>query len=327
MQLNGQNPSQITSPITSANNNYYTPLACACPQGTTAVPAPSAAVQNSGQNSGYYYQYPQYNIYPDLNNSQQANPQPQVQTLPQSPQGQEPASNSAQTYNIPANSSGVTIQIFNPSVATPGSSPSCNINAPSYNTNNQVPQNTCNCSNNNGTDTDGKNTNINDENNSGQSESTENSFKEKKTEERQIIQLTDEYIKALENYLNSPNKELRIDAAHKVYARLKEDPSRKDDKALNALVNKMLQDPSAEVRVLAFAALDGRYASGDDFTVELLKKMQSSPEHYAMDAPDAAKTLLTMMENPIKKELPKIEKTTKTTTKTTKSTKTETNKG
>ena len=56
-----------------------------------------------------------------------------------------------------------------------------------------------------------------------------------KQEKRKIVQLTDDYIKTLENYLNSQDKEVRLMGAKEVVARLMEDESRKDDKALNAL--------------------------------------------------------------------------------------------
>lgn len=83
-----------------------------------------------------------------------------------------------------------------------------------------------------------------------------------------------------------------MSAAKEVYARLEEDDSRCDDKALNALVNKMLQDPCSEVRVLALSALDSRIATGDDFTVKVLTNMQASKDSYGMDAEDASKILL-----------------------------------
>jgi len=104
--------------------------------------------------------------------------------------------------------------------------------------------------------------------------------------------LTDDYIRNLENYLNSQEKDIRLSAAKEVYSRLEEDTSRKDDKALTALINKMLQDPSEEIRVLAMAALQGRIVTGDDFTVNVLTRMQNDKAHYGMDAVDASKILL-----------------------------------
>ena len=108
-------------------------------------------------------------------------------------QSQQPAPNYA----------GVNIQIFNPSVATPGGSPVYNVNAPSYqaqpqatgpqcypsnyytqqfvnpNGQNNIPAGTANTQNTNNTNT--------------------NNSQDKKTEKRQIVQLTDEHIKNLEN--------------------------------------------------------------------------------------------------------------------------------
>ena len=100
--------------------------------------------------------------------------------------------------------------------------------------------------------------------------------------------LTDEYIRNLENYLNSQDKAVRLSAAKEVFARLDEDTSRKDDKALTALVNKMLQDPSEEVKLHALAALEGRICNGE----------------YGQDAIDASRILLQMSGPTIEKEVP-----------------------
>ena len=58
--------------------------------------------------------------------------------------------------------------------------------------------------------------------------------------------------------------------AHEVVDRLMEDPSRKDDPALTALVNKMLQDPSTAIRAIALSIVDSRSLLGDDTTVKIL---------------------------------------------------------
>ena len=113
-------------------------------------------------------------------------------------------------------------------------------------------------------------------------------------EKREIVQLTDEYIKNLENYLNSQNKDVRLMGAKEVVARLEEDHSRKDDKALNALINKMLQDPYTPVKVLAMGALNSRIATGDNYTVALLTQMQNSKTNYGQDALEASNILLKM---------------------------------
>ncbi len=130
----------------------------------------------------------------------------------------------------------------------------------------------------------------------------EETQEKKKTEKRKIVVLTDDYIKNLENYLNSQDKAIRLSAAKEVFARLQEDDSRKDDKALNALINKMLQDPSDDVRFLALTALDSRMVTGDDYTVNVLKKMQSSDKGFGQDAIDATNILLKMSAQTAEKE-------------------------
>ena len=156
------------------------------------------------------------------------------------------------------NYSGVNIQIINPTVNAPGtqsiSQPSTNNYAPAPNTGNLSDQMTSKMikEETNSTDTDTK----------------------KKMEKRQIVELTDDYIRTLENYLNSQDSEIRLMGAKDLIARLEEDPSRKDDVALNVLINKMLQDPSSAVRFLAMAALEARSATGNLETVQLLKNIQ-----------------------------------------------------
>jgi hypothetical protein len=90
--------------------------------------------------------------------------------------------------------------------------------------------------------------------------------------------------------------------AKEVVARLEEDHSRKDDKALNALINKMLQDPSTPIRILALSALDSRIVTGDDFTVGVLQQMQNSQSGYGQDALQASNVLLKMSGQTTEKE-------------------------
>lgn len=126
--------------------------------------------------------------------------------------------------------------------------------------------------------------------------------------------------------MNSQDKEVRMMGAKEVIARLEEDNSRKDDKALNALVNKMLQDPYTPIRILALSALDSRAVTGDELTVGLLKQMQNSQGGYGQDAMQATETLLKMSGQKVEKEFEvkddkkkteakKEEKTEKTQTK------------
>lgn len=228
--------------------------------------------------------------------------QPQYQTAPM--QATQPQNQNVQVPNY----SGVNIQIFNPSVTPPGgSAPVYNVNAPNYGSN---ANGASGCypsgyyTNNWG---NGKNNTTNN---------TENKTTDKKTEKREIVQLTDDYIRNLENYLNSQDKEVRMMGAKEVIARLEEDKSRKDDKALNALINKMLQDPSTPIRVLALSALDSGSVTGDDFTVGVLKQMQNSQGGYGQDAMQATNVLLKMSGQKVEKEFEVKDNKKKTETKT-----------
>ena len=228
--------------------------------------------------------------------------QPQYQTAPM--QATQPQNQNVQVPNY----SGVNIQIFNPSVTPPGgSAPVYNVNAPNYGSN---ANGASGCypsgyyTNNWG---NGKNNTTNN---------TENKTTDKKTEKHEIVQLTDDYIRNLENYLNSQDKEVRMMGAKEVIARLEEDKSRKDDKALNALINKMLQDPSTPIRVLALSALDSGSVTGDDFTVGVLKQMQNSQGGYGQDAMQATNVLLKMSGQKVEKEFEVKDNKKKTETKT-----------
>lgn len=189
------------------------------------------------------------------------------------------------TVQVP-NYSGVNIQIFNPAVNAPGVTPQV------QNTNNYAtppvqsyPQNYYT-------------TNYNNPAQNLQATPVE----KKKTEKREIVELTDTYIKNLENYLNSQDVKIRSMGAKEVVARLHEDESRKGDPALNALINKMLQDPAQQVKVLAMAALKSGIANGDNLTVQLLQAIQQQKTAYGEDAQDASQILLKMAGNKVQKE-------------------------
>lgn len=111
---------------------------------------------------------------------------------------------------------------------------------------------------------------------------------------KEVVVLTDEYIMSLENFLNNPNKEIRRKGASEVINRLGEDKNRRNDPALNALLNKMLQDPDAGVRTLGISAFSSGIASGNDYTVQLLKYMEANPQLYPNDTEQVAVALLKM---------------------------------
>ena len=117
---------------------------------------------------------------------------------------------------------------------------------------------------------------------------------EKNAKESKVVALTNEYIMSLENFLNDPKKEMRRTAATEVLDRLGEDRSRYDDAALNALLNKMLQDPDEVVRAAALGAFSSQLASGNDFTVTLLSNIQNNPNANTVDVEQAAQSLLKM---------------------------------
>lgn len=189
------------------------------------------------------------------------------------------------TVQVP-NYSGVNIQIFNPAVNAPGVTPQV------QNTNNYTtppvqsyPQNYYT-------------TNYNTPAQNQQTAPVE----KKKTEKREVVELTDNYIKNLENYLNSQDVKLRLMGAKEVVARLHEDESRKGDLALNALINKMLQDPAQQIKVMALAALKSGIVYGDNMTVQLLQSIQQQKTGYGEDALDASQILLKMAGNKVEKE-------------------------
>ena len=116
---------------------------------------------------------------------------------------------------------------------------------------------------------------------------------EKKEETKEKIPLTDDYIKSLENYLNSQDPKIRLMAAKDVLERFKEDSARKNDKALTALLNKTLQDPNSAVRFLALATLDAGYAKGDELTIKLLNNIKNDTQReHGEDSRLASQILL-----------------------------------
>lgn len=258
--------------------------------------------------------------------NQQGQIQPQVQqycaqaAAPSAPP--TPPNTPPQNVQIPSTTSGVNIQIFNPSAVAPGATPpTYNVNAPCYPSGyytgsldsngkmqpNYNPQQ--------GVDGNGNNSNAT---NSTKTTTTENASGNKKTEKRKVVQIDDNYIRALENSLNSQDEKIRMNAAKEVYARLEEDEDNKDDKALTALINKMLQDPADQIRFLALAALQERLVLGDDYTVNVLKNMQQSDGGYGQDAIDASKILMQMAGKQVEKEFEVKDSPNKTETKTEK---------
>lgn len=204
----------------------------------------------------------------------------------------------AQNVQVP-NYSGVNIQIFNPTVAAPGATlPPSNVNAGNYSTNPTYPAN------------------YYTQNLAQQPKTTQpvTAVKpaEKKTEKREVVQLTDNYIKTVENYLNNQDKSVRLMGAKEVLARLQEDDTRKNDPAMNALVNKMLQDPYQPVKFMAMAALESRAVAGNQTSVGLLQNIQGQKTAYGEDSLKASNILLKLSGNTTQKEFIAKDKPVKT---------------
>lgn len=299
MQVTSQNVQQQNIPQQVKYNCNY--------NNSAAPTAQEQQIQQPAQ-APVQYSYPQNYYVPQTQSQVQQAQNVQNQYAAQ-PQAQQP-----QNVQVPASMSGVNIQIFNPSVTPPGATPpTYNVNAPCYPSNYYTNPMGAGAMNGAGQTGNGGNgsaigANTGSEKNSETNKTSETESKDgKKTEKKKVVQLTDDYIRNLENYLNSQEKDIRLSAAKEVYSRLEEDTSRKDDKALTALINKMLQDPSEEIRVLAMAALQGRIVTGDDFTVGVLTRMQNDKAHYGMDAVDASKILLKMSGQQVEKEVPVTE--------------------
>lgn len=299
MQVTSQNVQQQNIPQQVKYNCNY--------NNSAAPTAQEQQIQQPAQ-APVQYSYPQ-NYYVPQTQSQIQQAQTVQNQCAVQPQAQQP-----QNVQVPASMSGVNIQIFNPSVTPPGATPpTYNVNAPCYPSNYYTNPMGAGAMNGAGQTGNGGNgsaigANTGSEKNSETNKTSETETKDgKKTEKKKVVQLTDDYIRNLENYLNSQEKDIRLSAAKEVYSRLEEDPSRKDDKALTALINKMLQDPSEEIRVLAMAALQGRIVTGDDFTVGVLTRMQNDKAHYGMDAVDASNILLKMSGQQVEKEVPVTE--------------------
>jgi len=124
-----------------------------------------------------------------------------------------------------------------------------------------------------------------------------------------VTALTDEYIKSLENYLNSSDVEDRKSGVTELMQRFEEDPSRKNDLALNNLLNKALQDPSPKVKMLACLICESELAKGNAKTRELLTKIAQEKDFCGQLAETAKEGLLklthedeTIETNEVKKE-------------------------
>ncbi len=136
--------------------------------------------------------------------------------------------------------------------------------------------------------------NDNSQKNFSNTNSTVTNRTEEKQKQREIVVLTDNYVKNLENYLKSNNIELRKTAVKEILMRFKEDKSRMNNPSLTALLNIALQDPNGTVRSVAMTTLEAGYARGDAQTEQILRGLQTQKTNYASDAVQASDGLLQM---------------------------------
>lgn len=207
--------------------------------------------------------------------------------------------NTSQIYNYPATSlyepskqaaSGVNIYIYNPSgiggpssnstanatYALPGSTPQ----AASPVINNNIPAQPAPVAN----------TSISN---------TETTNAPEKQKTKKVVELTDDYIKTLESYLRSPEAELRKTGIKELIKRYEEDKTRYNDPALTALLNIALQDSDPNNRMFAMSPIASGSAQGDENTVQLLQKLQTSDKLYGQEAKMANDALLNAVQNKI----------------------------
>jgi len=113
---------------------------------------------------------------------------------------------------------------------------------------------------------------------------------------KQVVELTDDYIKTLESYLKSPDQKVRQTGIKELINRYEEDNTRYNDPALTALLNISLLDPDVSNRVMAMSVISSGGAQGDETTVELLKQAEKSDKMYGQEAIMANKALLKAVE-------------------------------
>lgn len=319
---------QILNPTAGSPNGYY------YPQQTAS--AYDAGTQGGCYNSGYYttgaYNNPYANggYYPQNSGYTPATQQP-VQQPAQNQSGSATPANSSNSVDKNSTSGNVQENVKNGANqnSTTASAPNDKMNSGTDTINGESSKNesskqdsaqgasgTVSENDKGGTDTPNAqktNDEKNGENtvNNSNSTSSENTSKETKDsetvqsnkhkEKRDVVELTDNYIKTLENYLNSQDIEVRKMGAREVVNRLEEDPSRKDDPALTALVNKMLQDPSVAIRAVALSIVESQALHGNDLTASILRKMQTSKEGFGQDAIQASSALLKMAGKTVEK--------------------------
>lgn len=115
---------------------------------------------------------------------------------------------------------------------------------------------------------------------------------DKNKPKKDIVLLTDDYIRTLENYIRNDNPDIKLMGAKELMKRFREDESRKNDPALTALLNLTLQSKYSNVKMVGLGILQNGWAQGDALTQQLLAQIQQQKTGYGLDALDAADAAL-----------------------------------
>lgn len=113
-----------------------------------------------------------------------------------------------------------------------------------------------------------------------------------KTKKKNVVKLTDDYIKTLESFLRSKDVSVRKQGVQDLVKRFDEDDSRYDNESLTALLNIALQDSDVHNRLIALSAVTSGCAHGDANTIELVKGLTASDKLYGQEAKMATNALL-----------------------------------
>lgn len=119
--------------------------------------------------------------------------------------------------------------------------------------------------------------------NVSKTEKPEEKTNEEKLKTKEVVQLTDDYIRMLETYLDNQDYKIRAMGVKELMHRFAEDDTRKSDVGLTALLNKALQDPKDSVRFVAMTIINAGYATGDDLTQKLLNDIYANGGAYGDD--------------------------------------------
>lgn len=118
----------------------------------------------------------------------------------------------------------------------------------------------------------------------------------KSTEKSGMYHIKDD-IGSLNSYLSDKkHKDIRLLGAKAVIEKLQEDPDKKNDKELNSLINKMLEDNHEGVKFLAIAALESGDAKGNDETVNILQRIQYKKSEDLLDKENSRKASNILMQ-------------------------------